>query len=114
MITVVMEVPGDCALLSSYYAWNAFLDHVIERGRIPVAARMAGWMFQQPLLKHPADDIQAVIPYIDPAWISGINALTIEGRSRDEPICSGAEHGPRAELQPAAGLLGGEGHACSF
>ncbi len=84
-----MDVPGEFALLSSYYAWNRFLDRVITRRRVPVGDRIGSWMFQQPLLKHPTDDIQAVIPCIDPTWINGIHELRIGGRSWDEQIGAG-------------------------
>jgi len=89
MISVEMDVPGGFVLLSSYYAWSRFLDRVIVRRRVPVGDRIAGWMFQQPLLKHPTDDIQAVIPYIDSTWVIGTHALRIDGRSWDEPIAAG-------------------------
>ena len=41
-------------------------------------------MFADPLFKHDSDDIQAVIPFIEAAWVRGVTDLTIGGRDWDD------------------------------
>lgn len=43
-------------------------------------------MFADPLITHATDDIQAVVPFIEPAWVRGVTELVIEGRDWDSPL----------------------------
>jgi hypothetical protein len=43
-------------------------------------------MFADPLFKHDTDDIQAVIPLIEPDWVRGITQLKVDGRDWDAPL----------------------------
>jgi hypothetical protein len=88
MVAVELAVPVEFVLLSSYHAWNGFLDFVIVNQRLPKNHRRARRMFADPLFKHDTDDIQAVIPFIKHAWVRGVTALTVEGRDWDAPILS--------------------------
>jgi hypothetical protein len=81
-----LAIPADTMLLSSYYAWNRFLDAVITKKRLPRSPRRAGWMFEEPLLRHADDDIQAVIPLIRPSWLVRSTPLIIDGRDYNEPL----------------------------
>ncbi len=47
-------------------------------------------MFAEPLFNHDTDDIQAVIPYIEPAWVRGVTELAVEGRDWDAPLLPGS------------------------
>jgi hypothetical protein len=88
MVAVELAVPVEYVLLSSYHAWNSLLDFVIVNQRLPKSHRRAGRMFADPLFKHDTDDIQAVIPFIEPAWVRGVTELRVEGRDWDEPLLS--------------------------
>lgn len=79
MVAIELTVPAEFVLLSSYNAWNSFLDFVIVNQRLPKNHRLARRMFAEPMLKHDTDDIQAVIPFIE---------LRVEGRNWDEPLFS--------------------------
>ena len=89
MVTIELDVPVELALLSSYHRWNEFLDFVITKQRLPKSRRLLQQMFAEPLLKDEHDDIQAVIPFIDPAWVRGVADLSVEGRDWDAPIFPG-------------------------
>lgn len=86
MVVMELLVPPGMALLSSYYGWNRFLDVVITKHRLPRSRRRSRWMFEEPLLRHEHDDIQAVIPTIDPRWIRHIEPLIVDGRDWAEPV----------------------------
>lgn len=86
IVAIELLVPCEIVLLSSYYAWNEFMDRAIERKRLPTSTRRGRWMFAEPLLKHDIDDIQAVIPWIDPKWICEIKELSLAGRADDESL----------------------------
>lgn len=82
---LTLSVPEEYVLLSSYYAWNEFLDHVIVNRALP-PRRWRRRMFQAPLLKHDTDDIQAVIPFIRAEWLLKSEPVTVSGRGGDEPL----------------------------
>jgi hypothetical protein len=86
MVTLELAVPSEFVLLSSYHEWNAFLDYVIVEKRLPNTRRKYRKMFAEPLLKHDADEIQAVIPFIDSAWVRGVSELTVAGRNWEFPL----------------------------
>lgn len=85
MIVIELAVPRELMLLSSYYAWNRFLDSAIEKNRLPKSPLRERWMFQEPFFRHSDDDIQAVIPMIDPKWVRRIDGLSVNGRDSNEP-----------------------------
>lgn len=86
MIVAELAVPRSKVLLSSYYAWNQFLDVTLVKKRWPRSPLRERWMFEEPLLRHETDDIQAVIPFIEPAWVIRSAPLMIDGREWDEPV----------------------------
>jgi hypothetical protein len=86
MVAVELAVPAEFVLLSSYHAWNSFLNFVIVNQRLPKNHRRARRMFADPLFKHDTDDIQAVIPFIEPAWVQGVTELVVEGRDWNSPL----------------------------
>jgi hypothetical protein len=86
MVVVELIVPMAFVVLSSYHAWNRFLDFVIVNQRLPENQRQARTMFADPLFKHDTDDIQAVIPLIEPDWVRGITELNVDGRDWDAPL----------------------------
>jgi hypothetical protein len=90
MVAVELAVPVEFVLLSSYHAWNSFLDFVIVNQRLPKNHRRARRMFANPLFKHDTDDIQAVIPFIEPTWVRGVTELTVTGRDWDVPLLPGS------------------------
>ena len=47
-------------------------------------------MFAEPLFKHDTDDIQAVIPFIEPAWVRGVTELNVADRDWDSPLLPGS------------------------
>lgn len=69
-----LEVPDELVLLSSYKIWN---DFYMDGEEVPDG----GWarMFEEPLLDHHFDDIQAVIPWIEPEWVNSIDELVLRG-----------------------------------
>lgn len=89
MVAVELAVPVEHVLLSSYHAWNRFLDFVIVNQRLPRNQRRARKMFVEPMFKHDTDDIQAVIPFIEPAWLRGVTDLTVADRDWDTPLLPG-------------------------
>lgn len=90
MVAVELAVPVQFVLLSSYNAWNSFLDFVIVNQRLPRNQRRARRMFAEPMFKHDTDDIQAVIPFIESKWVRGVTELTIDGRDWDAPLLPGS------------------------
>jgi len=90
MVAVELAVPMELTLLSSYHAWNSFLDFVIVNQRLPRNQRRARRMFAEPIFKHETDDIQAVIPFIEPNWVRSVTELTVEGRDWDSPLLQGS------------------------
>jgi hypothetical protein len=89
MVALELAVPAEFVLLSSYNAWNSFLDFVIVNQRLPKNQRRAQKMFAEPMFKHDTDDIQAVIPFIESAWVQGVTELAVEGRDWDSPLLPG-------------------------
>ena len=75
--TIVLEidVPESFCLLSSYFVWNDAVDDFFENKRITIAADRFDNMFDEPLIRHDTDDVQAVIPYILSEWIADIRDL---------------------------------------
>lgn len=84
-VVVELCVPSSLVLLSSYAAWNRFMDNAIIRGRVPNSEMRRRWVFAEPLFRHAGDDIQAVIPWIDSQWIRRVGELSIAARSLEEP-----------------------------
>ena len=75
MVLVELNVPDELCLLSSYSIWNDALSDFLEHNRITIQESQFSAMFDEPLLKHSMDDIQAVIPYIMSDWIADIRNL---------------------------------------
>ena len=75
--TVVLEidVPDSIALLSSYWVWNDAVDDMLENNRTTINAERFATMFDEPLIRHDTDDVQAVIPYILTDWIVDMRDL---------------------------------------
>jgi hypothetical protein len=69
MICLELIVPRDIALLSSYSRWNEAIDDAMDRHDDSIATEEFIDMFDSPLIKHDTDDIQAVVPKIEPAWV---------------------------------------------
>lgn len=89
LVALELSVPSDCVLLSSYYAWNRFLDVISLKERLPRSQLRRRWLFESPLLRHSTDDIQAVIPEIQPSWVLRASKLVLEGRDEDAPaLCA--------------------------
>jgi hypothetical protein len=86
LVTLELIVPVESVLLSSYSHWNEFMDYVLVPGRVPRNSKYARSMLKEPLLKHSVDDIQAVIPYIEPSWVQRIEKLVVKDRDWDEPL----------------------------
>ncbi len=74
--TVVIEisVPDDRCLLSSYSMWNDAVCDFLENRRDTIGGKFDE-MFDEPLMKHRDDDIQAVIPYIMLEWTIDVRDL---------------------------------------
>lgn len=72
---LVIDVPDECALLSSYCRWNEAMDDGIGSGSHKIRPRKFLDMFDAPLIKYDFDDIQAVIPYIEKNWIVDVRPL---------------------------------------
>jgi hypothetical protein len=83
---LALQVPEELALLSSYWAWNEFLDHIIVHRALPRRPRSRRRMFQSPLIKHSIDDIQAVIPFICGQWVESVKRVDVADCESDEPI----------------------------
>lgn len=81
-----LDVPDCYVLLSSYHVWNRFLDCAIEKKRLPKYRHRRRHLFNKFLVRHKFDDIQAVIPWIDPSWVVRVQELTVSGRDYDEPV----------------------------
>lgn len=75
--TVLLElnVPDSYCLLSSYFIWNDAVDDLIENKRKTIASGRFESMFDEPLIRHDTDDIQAVLPYILSDWIVDVRDL---------------------------------------
>lgn len=86
VVSIELLVPPELMLLSSYYAWNKFLDFVIVHKRLPSSSLRNRWLLQSPLMKHKTDDVQAAIPCIKSEWIRGMKPVVIEGRQWNEVL----------------------------
>ena len=74
-VVVELDVPQDLCLLSSYFVWNQAVEDLWENNRPNIRTAEYEQMFVSPLLKHDADDIQGVIPYILSNWVIEIREL---------------------------------------
>lgn len=86
MVAIEVLVPTSLVLLSSYTQWNTFIDVFIKRRRIPASNHRSRRMFDEPLIKHNCDCIQAIIPFIEPEWVQRSFDLVLEGRDWGEMI----------------------------
>ena len=68
-VLLELDVPDPNCLLSSYFIWNDAVDDLLENNRRTIASNKFDTMFDEPLIRHDTDDIQAVIPYILNDWI---------------------------------------------
>ena len=79
MFMVELEVPDNLVLLSSYWRWNEALDDALYASDIIRTEAFAD-MFDDPLIKHETDDIQAIIPHIHRSWIIDVRSLPEQDR----------------------------------
>ena len=86
MHVIELQVPESVSLLSSYWLWNELLDETITTQRIPDFDSHYVSMFEEPLIKHDTDDIQAVLPYIERAWIVDVRPLPLTCGASSEAI----------------------------
>lgn len=86
MRVIELDVPHELPLLSSYYEWNQLLDEALETQQTPDFNSPHISMFDSPLIKHDADDIQAVLPLIEKHWVLDIRALPETNDSGDDWI----------------------------
>ncbi len=86
MVVIELAVPRSLVLLSSYYAWNRFLDVTLVKKRWPRSPLRKRRLFGEPLMWHGTDDIQAVLPSIEPQWLIRWTRLTIADREWEEPV----------------------------
>jgi Domain of unknown function (DUF3841) len=84
MVMLILSVPEELTLLSSYFGWNQLLEHVIVHRSLPRSRRRRRRMFEATLLKHGSDDIQAAIPHLRSEWIESTTKLVIAARGWDE------------------------------
>ena len=75
--TVLLElnIPDRYCLLSSYFIWNEAVDDMLENKRATIADAKFDSMFDEPLIRHDTDDVQAVIPRIALDWIANVKDL---------------------------------------
>lgn len=74
-VLVELRVPEALCLLSSYSVWNDAVDDLFEHKRTTIAYDEFCSMFNEPLIRHCVDDIQAVLPYILDDWVVDIRDL---------------------------------------
>ena len=74
-VLVELDAPKEHCLLSSYKRWNDALCYFLEHRKETISVGLFDDMFDDPLMKHPGDDIQAVLPYIMRDWIIDIRNL---------------------------------------
>lgn len=74
-VLLELDVPDKLCLLSSYSVWNDAVDDLLENKRITILDGKFDIMFDEPLMRHDADDIQAVIPYIMLQWVTDVREL---------------------------------------
>lgn len=75
LVRLELDVPPDLALLSSYSRFNDVLVEPVPTDAAALAARRT--MFDAPWLDHPHDDIQAVLPWIEPAWLRATEPVVV-------------------------------------
>ena len=75
MLVLELSVPDDLVLLSSYWRWNEAMNDAIDRRSEQIDTPRFIDMFDPPLIKHDADDVQGVMPAIDYSWITDMRAL---------------------------------------
>ncbi|WP_050477161.1 DUF3841 domain-containing protein [Herbaspirillum rhizosphaerae] len=68
ILMLELDVPPSMVLLSSYSAWNDLLYGLIGNGDVP-AGEACRSMFDVGHLDDGNDAVQAIIPFIEPAWI---------------------------------------------
>jgi len=85
-VRLELTVPVNLMLLSSYSAWNRLLDTTIVRSRPLRSHRWAQYVFARPYLRDEGDNVQAVIPWIEPNWIRSMQPLVIRDRNWHEPV----------------------------
>ncbi|MCA9179349.1 MAG: hypothetical protein KDB14_33055 [Planctomycetales bacterium] len=83
-VTIRLDVPDDYMVLSSYFCWCEILNLVIEG--TPVEQDSLSEMLSEPLMSPEGDDVQAVLPYIDPRWVVAICPLVTANRSTHLPV----------------------------
>ena len=74
-VLVELKVPEVYCLLSSYTVWNDAVIDLFEHKRTTIVDEDYLYMFEEPLIRHAADDIQAVLPYILSDWIVDVREL---------------------------------------
>lgn len=75
MRVIELEVPEGVALLSSYFQWNELLDEAIQANETPDFNSRHVSMFENPLLKHDHDDVQATLPFVERNWVVDVRKL---------------------------------------
>jgi len=86
LVTVELIVPEQLSLLSSYRMWNELLDVVHDSGSLPSSLEFHESMFEEPLLRDEEDNVQAVLPYIESAWIVDVRPLSLAVRHGSELV----------------------------
>ncbi|MEM6473802.1 MAG: hypothetical protein AAF802_29865 [Planctomycetota bacterium] len=69
MACLELSVPSELTLLSSYSRWNEAVDDAMDRRADSIDSNIFIDMFDPPLIKNDTDDIQAVVPRIEPEWV---------------------------------------------
>jgi hypothetical protein len=72
---IELDVPDRLPLLSSYGSWNELMDLALETRAVPPLDSPLVAMFDPPYFQHDTDDIQAVLPYIEPEWVVAVRRL---------------------------------------
>lgn len=81
---IELDVPDRLPLLSSYSGWNDLMNSAIESRAVPALDSPFVAMFNPPYFQHEADDIQAVLPYIEPAWVVAVRRLPATAERRED------------------------------
>jgi hypothetical protein len=83
---IELDVPDRLPLLSSYWGWNELMDLAIETNAVPALDSSFVAMFDPPYFQHDTDDIQAVLPYIEPEWVVAVRRLPAIAERRTDFI----------------------------
>ncbi len=81
LVRLELDVPTTHVLLSSYSRFNDILFEPIPEDEAGLAERRM--MFEPPWLAHPHDEIQAVLPCIEPAWLRAMEPVVVPDELRD-------------------------------